>query len=113
MKRVLLGGLCLALIAGAWAAPLDLVLTGSQQTVQLQPGDSVNLVGDSNQLRFVGDCGTLDLVGSNNEIHMDGKVGLVHIVGSNNRIYWLQSASSSPPTFQSLGSQNQLLPARP
>lgn len=106
MKRLI----CIAamLCAAAWAEHHDLVLTGTQRTIQVRPGDTINLVGDGNQLVFVGDCGVIDLVGSNNTIRVQGKLASIQIVGSGNTVQW--PAGLPQPQMQSLGANNQLLP---
>jgi hypothetical protein len=104
--------ICVAalLCAVAWAEHHDLVLTGIQRTVQVRPGDTINLVGDANQLHFIGDCGVIDLVGSNNNLRVQGKLSSIQIVGSGNTVYWL--AGQAQPQMQSLGANNQLIPYR-
>jgi hypothetical protein len=91
----------------------DLVLTAAQQTIQVKAGDTINLVGDSNHLLLVGNCRSIDLVGSRNELKIQGKLDQIQIVGSGNVIRWLSTDGSAPPSMQSLGTNNQLLPYRP
>ena len=114
MKRKALSLVWFALCASlAWAAQHNLVLTGQTKTVQLRPGDTVHLVGDSNQLNLQGDCANFELVGNNNRLRIDGKCSKYDVVGSGNTLEWVVRPGRSEPNMQAVGSNNKVVSVQP
>ena len=111
MKNILMAGLLLAL--PVWGETHNLVLTGQTRVLNVRAGDTIDLVGDANQLTIQGDCVRLNLTGSGNSLRLQGQTTSIRIVGSDNQISWVQSGKRRPPTLQEIGSNNRVLEVGP
>jgi len=105
--------LALLLSWPAWCAVHNLVITGQTEALTVQAGDTVNFVGDSNQVSLSGDCANLSLTGSGNHLRIDGQMNSLQVVGSDNQITWVERGGRHAPALQSLGSNNQLVAIKP
>ena len=104
-------GLLLAL--PVWGETHNLVLTGQTRVLNVRAGDTIDLVGDVNQLTIQGDCVQLNLTGSGNSLRLQGQMNSIRIVGSDNQISWVQSGNRRPPNVQEIGGNNRVLEVGP
>ena len=111
MRTFLLAALLLAL--PVWGETHSLVLTGQSRVLNVRAGDTIDLVGDSNQVTIQGDCVSLNLTGSGNTILLEGQMTSVQILGSDNQINWVQAQHRHAPSLQSLGSNNRVVAVGP
>lgn len=110
MKKLLM---ILLLTVPGWCVLHSLVLTGQTQSLTVQAGDNVEFVGDSNQVTVVGDCDGITVTGSNNQLRLDGQVNSLEVVGSGNQVSWVERPGRRAPSFESLGTNNQILAVKP
>ena len=111
MRKLLALGLLLAL--PVWCETHNLVLAGQSRVLNVRAGDTIDLVGDSNQVTIQGDCVSLNLTGSGNSIRVEGQMTSVQVLGSDNQITWVQAANRHAPSLQSMGSNNRVLAVEP
>lgn len=111
MRKFLMAALLLAL--PVWCETHNLAITGQSRLLNVRAGDTVDLVGDSNQVTFQGDCVHLNLTGSGNHLRIEGQMNTINVVGSDNEITWVQSANRHAPVLQSTGSNNRVLAVSP
>lgn len=91
----------------------NIVLTGQSRVLNVRSGDTIDLVGDSNQVTIQGDCVSLNLTGSGNTVRLEGQMTSVQILGSDNQINWVQISNRRAPSLQSMGSNNRVLAVGP
>ncbi len=106
----------MAIFLLAWpvfAETHNIVMTGQSRVLNVQSGDSIDLVGDSNQVIIQGDCLSLNLTGSGNTVRLQGQMTSVQILGSDNQINWVQISNRRAPSLQSMGSNNRLAAIAP
>lgn len=111
MKKLLMAALLLAL--PAWCETHSLALTGQSRVLNVRAGDTIDLVGDSNQITIQGDCINLNLTGSGNHLRLEGQLDSINVVGSDNEITWVAGGSRHAPAMQSIGANNRVLAASP
>ncbi len=111
MRKLLVLGLLLAL--PVWCETHNLVLTGQSRVLNVRAGDTIDLVGDSNQVTIQGDCVSLNLTGSGNSVRLEGQMASVQVLGSDNQIQWVQGGNRHAPALQSIGSNNHLVAVGP
>jgi len=111
MKTLLVATLLLAL--PAFCETHNLVLTGQSRVLNVRAGDTIDLVGDSNQVTIQGDCVSLNLTGSGNSVRLEGQMSSVNILGSDNQINWVQAGNRRAPSLQSMGSNNRVVAVGP
>ena len=110
MKKLLL---VLFLSLPAWCMLHSLVITGQTQKVVVKAGDNLECVGDSNHVTVIGNCDGITLTGNSNHLTLDGQVMGMEVVGSNNQVRWIERPGRHAPSFESLGSNNQILAVKP
>lgn len=111
MKHLLVAFLLLA--PPVFAETHDIVMTGQSRVLNVRSGDTIDLVGDSNQITIQGDCVSLNLTGSGNTVRLQGQMSSVQILGSDNQINWVQVSNRRAPSLQSMGSNNRVAAVAP
>ncbi|MBX3166175.1 MAG: DUF3060 domain-containing protein [Candidatus Eremiobacteraeota bacterium] len=111
MRKLLAVILLLALPASCETH--NLVLTGQNRVLNVRAGDTIDLVGDSNQVTIQGDCVSLNLTGSGNTVRLEGQMTSVQILGSDNQINWVQAGHRRAPLLQSMGRNNRVVAVGP
>lgn len=111
MRNLLMAMLMLA--SPVWSETHNLVLTGQTRVLNVRAGDTIDLVGDANQLTIQGDCLHLNLTGSGNSLKLQGQMTSIRIVGSDNQINWMNGGKRRAPTLQEIGSNNQVIEVAP
>lgn len=111
MKKLLLAVIFLTL--PGWCQEQSFVWTGQTQVITVRSGQSINLVGDSNQVTIHGDCARLNLTGNSNHLRLEGQVDSINVVGSDNQMDWLNIQGRRAPNLQAIGSNNRMQPVSP
>lgn len=84
------------------------VFMGDNQTFERNGnGKDIAVTGSGNKVIIHGECGSFSVTGSNNSVSLD-RVRRINAVGSHNQVSYLGEGNGDKPSFNSVGSDNNL-----
>jgi hypothetical protein len=98
-------------IAGADPAGKVEVITSDQKVNYQGEGRHFEITGNNDEIGIVGDCSKVEVLGHDNKITLDA-VGIITLVGNNNLVTYRQGLNGAHPKIETVGENNQVVPAK-
>jgi Protein of unknown function (DUF3060) len=97
--------------AGADPAGAVEVITSNQKVNYQGEGRHFEITGNNDEIRIAGDCSKVEVLGHNNKITLDA-VGIITLVGNNNLVTYRQGLNGAHPKIETVGENNNVVPAK-
>jgi Protein of unknown function (DUF3060) len=98
-------------IAGADPAGKVEVITSDQKVNYQGEGRHFEITGNNDEITIAWACSKVEILGHNNKITLDA-VGIIQLVGNNNLVTYRQGLNGAHPKIETVGENNQVVPAK-
>ena len=87
-------------------------IAGSDQKLNYQgEGRHFEITGNNDEITIAGDSSKVEVLGHNDKITLDA-VGIITLVGNNNLVTYRQGLNGAHPKIETVGENNNVVPAR-